>query len=177
MSDISIGSTSTEQGNPGQSVLQQGSELKQKGTLQLQDQIDERTTQAGEQVRSFADVLRRTGTELESESGSAGMSRAVSGMADRLESVGDYLQRAKGDELLRDAERFTRNRPWVVAGVAAAVGFAASRLLKASSENRYGQSNGNDFRSPSWQPTSYDTGRSESDWVEPATVVSGSTSH
>ena len=32
-----------------------------------------------------------------------------------------------------------RERPWVVAGVAAAAGFAASRFLKASSERRSGR--------------------------------------
>ena len=42
--------------------------------------------------------------------------------------------------MLRDAERFVRTRPWVVAGAAAAAGLVASRVFKASSERRYNQS-------------------------------------
>lgn len=184
MSETSIGSAPQGQrvegqSTQGQSLTQQGSELKEKGKTQLRDQIDERTTQAGEQVRSVADVLRRTGSELEGESGSRGATRVTSGVADRLERVGGYLEGAKGDDLLRDAERFARERPLLVAGAAAAVGFTLSRLLKASSESRYSQSGGNGFpsQSQSWEPGAYETGRSESDWVEPATVVSGSAAH
>ena len=44
--------------------------------------------------------------------------------------------------MLRDAERFVRTRPWVVAGAAAAAGLVASRVFKASSERRYNQSSG-----------------------------------
>jgi hypothetical protein len=34
-------------------------------------------------------------------------------------------------------EDFARRRPWLVAGIGFAVGLAASRFLKASSERRY----------------------------------------
>jgi ElaB/YqjD/DUF883 family membrane-anchored ribosome-binding protein len=120
-----------------QSVTQQASEMKEKGQRQLRTQLDERTTQAGKEIQSLAQTLRRSGSELEGESGNASATRVASGAADRLERVGSYLESATGDALLRDAEQFARRRPWLVAGAAAAVGFAASRLLKASSERRY----------------------------------------
>lgn len=176
MSDTTIGEAPMGRGTESQSPMQQASDLKEKGKGQVREQIDQRTTQAGEQVRSFADVLRRSGSELEGETGSGSVNRAASGVADRLERVGGYLEGAKGDDLLRDAERFARERPWLVAGAAAAVGFAASRLLKASSESRYG-TNGDSMRGTSWSPPSYDTRRSQSEQVEPATVVSGSAAH
>ena len=68
------------------------------------------------------------------------MERITAGVADRLERAGGYLERANGEEMLRDAERFVRTRPWVVAGAAAAAGLVASRIFKASSERRYDQS-------------------------------------
>jgi hypothetical protein len=139
MTDTTIGGaprgTSVERTT--QSVTQQASEMKEKGERQLRAQIDERTTQAGQEMRSLAQALRRSGSELEGQSASASASRVASGAAERLERAGSYLESASGDALLRDAERFARRRPWLVAGAAAAVGFAASRLLKASSERRY----------------------------------------
>ena len=60
--------------------------------------------------------------------------------ADQVEQLGGYLERASGDQLLRDAEDFARRRPWMVAGIGLVAGLAASRFLKASSERRYGAS-------------------------------------
>jgi len=150
-----------------QSLAQQGSGPKQ-GALQLRDQIDERTSEAGEQVRSFADALRRTGREL-SRPGTEGMTKLSGGLADRLERMGGYLERVRSEELVRDAERFARKRPWLVSATAAAVGLAASRLLKASSESRYDESNGDGGSGSSWQPASHRTGSSESDPLSTAT--------
>jgi hypothetical protein len=50
--------------------------------------------------------------------------------------VGSYLERSDGDTILRDAEDFGRRQPWAVMLGGLAVGFAASRVLKASSQQR-----------------------------------------
>ena len=63
-----------------------------------------------------------------------------------MERLGGYLERTSGDELLRDAEDFARQRPWTVAGLGLLVGLAASRFLKASSERRYDSAQGNGYR-------------------------------
>src|SRR5205085_99634 len=57
--------------------------------------------------------------------------------AERAEQVGDYLKRADGDAILRDAEQLGRDKPWVVMAGGIALGIAASRFLKASSSRRY----------------------------------------
>ena len=101
------------------------------------------------------------------------MKRAASGVAERLERFGGYLEGAKGDDLLRDGERFARERPWLVAGAAALVGFTASRLLKASSERRYvSESNGADtLRDRPWHPEETAAmPRATSQWAEPSAV-------
>jgi hypothetical protein len=51
--------------------------------------------------------------------------------------VGDYLKDASGDRILRDVEDFARRQPMLVTAAGLALGFAASRFLKASSSRRY----------------------------------------
>ena len=93
---------------------------------------------AGALACGDAAALRRRGAGAWSDD--LGVERITAGVADRLERAGGYLERANGEEMLRDAERFVRTRPWVVAGAAAAAGLMASRIFKASSERRYNES-------------------------------------
>jgi hypothetical protein len=114
---------------------------KAKGALgqargQLRDQVDQRSTQAGERVantaadmHSIADELRQQGKETPA--------RMVDQIAGQAERFGDYLKGASGDRVLRDVEGFARSKPWLVAAGGLALGFAASRVLKASSGSRY----------------------------------------
>jgi hypothetical protein len=102
----------------------------------FRDQVDQRSTQAGERlsstaadVRSVAEELRRQGKDTP-----ARMVEQAAGQADR---AADYLKQASGDRILRDVEDLARSRPWAVAAGGLALGFAASRFLKASSGRRY----------------------------------------
>jgi hypothetical protein len=102
----------------------------------LSEQVDQRSTQAGERlskqvadVRSVAEELRNQGKDAP-----ATIVEQVAGQADR---VGDYLKGASGDRILRDVEDFARRQPWLVAASGLVLGFAASRFLKASSSRRY----------------------------------------
>ena len=133
----------------------------------ISDQVDQRSTQAGERVagtasdvRSIADELRNQGKDTPAK-----LAEQVASQADR---VGDYLKGASGDRILRDVEDFARRQPMLVAAGALALGFAASRFLKASSGRRYqsgysGYDSGYDrtyATSPYDTRTSYDTGTS-----------------
>jgi ElaB/YqjD/DUF883 family membrane-anchored ribosome-binding protein len=112
------------------------SELREQGSARVRDQFDERSTKAGSQVRALAEALRRSGNELSNEDNSSA-SQLTTQAADRIERVGNYLERKSGDELMRDVERFVRRRPWMLAGLGMLVGAAAARFVKASSEQRY----------------------------------------
>ena len=108
---------------------------KQAGS-RLRDQVDQRSTQAGERlsgtasdVRSVAEELRRQGKDTP-----ARMVEQAAGQADR---VADYLKAASGERILRDVEDIARGKPWAVAAGGLVLGFAASRFLKASSGRRY----------------------------------------
>ena len=102
----------------------------------ISDQVDQRSTEAGERiagtasdVRSIADELRRQGKDAP-----ANLAEQLAGQADR---IGDYLKGASGDRILRDVEDLARRQPMLVAAAGVALGFAASRFLKASSSRRY----------------------------------------
>jgi hypothetical protein len=111
----------------------------------MREQVDQRSTQAGEQVRSTAQALRSTSEKLREE-GREGPAKAAERAASQAEKIGGYLEQSDADRILDDVENFGRRQPMAVAGIAMAVGFAASRFLKASSRSRYEQSGGG-----SWQ--------------------------
>jgi ElaB/YqjD/DUF883 family membrane-anchored ribosome-binding protein len=125
---------------------QKASELKDQGRSKLSETLDERTTQAGGQARQMAQALRRSGQQLREQGEGRQVAGVTEGAAERVERLGGYLERTNGDELLRDAEDFARQRPWMMAGLGLLVGLAASRFLKASSERRYDSAQGDGYR-------------------------------
>src|SRR6266487_2360140 len=107
----------------------------------LREQIDQRSTQAGDEIRSTAHQVRNLAEQLRGQ-GKDTPARMVEQAADRSESFGNYLRNADGEQLLDDAESLARRLPWAVAAGGLALGFAASRLLKASSSRRYSSGQG-----------------------------------
>jgi hypothetical protein len=102
----------------------------------LHEQVDQRSTQAGEKVSSTAEDIRSVGEELRKQ-GKDGPAKLADRAAERTEDLGSYLQRSNGDELLADVEDFGRRQPLAVLAGGLVVGIAAARFLKASSRNRY----------------------------------------
>lgn len=117
----------------------------------VREQVDQRSTQAGGQVRSTAQALRSTSQRLR-EDGQDGPARAAERAADQAEKVGGWLERSDADRILRDVEDFGRRQPMAVVAIGLAAGFAASRFLKASSRTRYTQSGGT--QANGWQARS-----------------------
>jgi hypothetical protein len=100
-------------------------------------------------VRSIADELRSQGKDTP-----ANLAEQVANQADR---VGDYLKGASGDRILRDVEDFARRQPMLVAAAGLALGFAASRFLKASSSRRYESGYGDSGTGRSYATGTYRT--------------------
>jgi ElaB/YqjD/DUF883 family membrane-anchored ribosome-binding protein len=103
---------------------------------QVRTQVDQRSTQAGEQVTSTASDVREVANTLR-EQGKDKPAQLAEQAADRVERVGSYLTNSDADRILNDVEDFARQRPWAVIAGGVALGFAASRFLKASSTDRY----------------------------------------
>jgi hypothetical protein len=144
-STVDLGSTSdggtTDQVKDQVREKAQVAQDKAKGAMgqargRLSEQVDQRSTQAGERIAGTASDVRSIAEELRNQGkdAPATLAEQVAGQADR---VGDYLKGASGDRILRDAEDFARRQPWLVAAGGLALGFAASRFLKASSSRRY----------------------------------------
>lgn len=110
--------------------------LKEQGSDRVRQQFDQRSTRAGEQVRSVAEALRRANEQLAQDGGST--TQLTGQVADRIDRLGAYLERTSSDEVIRDVESFARRRPWILAGVGTLAGLAAARFVKASSEQRWG---------------------------------------
>jgi hypothetical protein len=127
------------QGTAGQTVdkaQEQMGRAKDRAREQVRDQVSQRSTQAGERVSSAAGDVRSVAEELRRQ-GKDSPARYAEQAADRAERLGDYLHQADGDRILRDVEDFGRRNPWAVVAGGLALGFMASRLLKASSSERY----------------------------------------
>jgi hypothetical protein len=162
MTDSTVGSTIATGGSPTEQVNDQVrnkaqlAQDKAKGAMgqargRLRDQVDQRSTQAGDQVQSAAQDVRSVAEQLRNQ-GKETPARVAEQVANRAESFGTYLRDADGERLLGDVEGFARRQPWLVAAGGLALGFVASRFLKASSSRRY---QGGPHRSHA-RPTGYD---------------------
>ena len=164
-------------------------ELTGQAGSRVRSQIETRTTQAGTHLQTTASAMRRTGQSLREE-GNQTEAKLVDGIADRAERLGGYMTNVDADRLLRDAEDFGRRQPWLLACGGAAIGFFASRFMKASSDQRFtsgggspasrelpqGRSSGEFDAADLDAPTSHEShGAKAADVEEPATADEAST--
>jgi hypothetical protein len=141
MTHTATGGSATDQArDKAQEVGAQAKEKAQEAGAQarsrVRDEVDRRSTQAGEQAGSTAQALRDVSGRLRDE-GNEPIARGFEQVADRVERAGGWLRDSDGDSILRDVEDFGRRNSLLVMAGGLAIGFAASRLLKASSRSRY----------------------------------------
>jgi uncharacterized protein YjbJ (UPF0337 family) len=126
----------SELSGQAQKAQEKAQEVKGQAQERLRSVVDERSTQAGEQVSQQASDLRSVAEHLRGE-GKNQPAKLAEQAADRAERLGGYLSESSADRILSDIEDFGRKQPWAVALGGLALGFAASRFLKASSAKRY----------------------------------------
>lgn len=95
------------------------------------EQVDERSTQVGRQVGSQGEALAGVADELRRQ-GKDGQADAAEKAAEKVKGVGEYLEQADGRQLVESAQKVAQDNPAAAAAVAAAAGFAAGRVIKAS---------------------------------------------
>ena len=136
----------------------------------LRSQVDQRSTQAGEQIGGVASDVRSVGDQLR-EQGKDKPAKLADQAADRAERVGSYLRDSDADRILGDVEDFGRRQPWAVLAGGVALGFAASRFLKASSSRRFEQRGSGSQAGAGRLPAYSGTGvRSQPTYSEPPAV-------
>jgi hypothetical protein len=139
-STVADGGTAQQVQEKAQDAAGQAREKAQEGAERAREgirgQIDQRSTQAGQQVGTHASDIRSVADGLR-EQGKDGPAKLAEQAADRTERLGTWLEESDGDQILHEVEDFARRNPWAVALGGLAVGFAASRMLRASSTDRY----------------------------------------
>src|SRR3954454_25342905 len=97
-------------------------------------QVDQRSTQAGEQASAVAETLRQTASQLRSDGDEqrARYAQIADQAADRLDRTGRYLPDADVDVLRGGVEDVAAHRPWVNAGAGRLPGSADARVMKAA---------------------------------------------
>jgi hypothetical protein len=128
---------STQTGDsPAEQAKEKAQQAGQQAKSRVQDEVDRRSTEAGEQATTVADAIRQASQQLR-EQGKDSAAKPIEQAADRVESAGRWLRDSDGERILSDVEDFGRRNPLAVAAGGLAIGFALSRLLKASSTERY----------------------------------------
>ena len=119
-----------------EAAKEKGQQLRTQATGRLREEVESRTTQAAEQVQSFSQTIRRTGSELRAQ-GQSGQGNVLDQVAIRAEQLGGYLTQADGDRLLSDARQygtriknFITEQPLLVASGGLALGILGSRVLR-----------------------------------------------
>jgi len=102
----------------------------------LRDQLDQRSTKAGETAVGTAQDLRSVGEELRKQ-GKDTPARLADRAAERTDQLGSYLRESDADRMLSDVEDFGRRQPLAVLAGGLVAGIVAARFLKASSRGRY----------------------------------------
>ena len=94
-------------------------------------QVDQHSEEAADKVESVADDARAVSESL-SDRGQDAAARIVEQGADYAQQLSEYLRTSSSDQILEDVAQFARRQPWVVAAGGLLLGFAASRVLRAS---------------------------------------------
>ena len=119
-------------GQMQQHVGEKAQEMRGQAASGIKQQLDSRSTDAGDQVFAIGDAIRRVGEQLREE-GQEAPARYARQVAQPVERLGRYLTDADGERILRDVEQFARRRPWATAAGGLAIGFVVARFIKASS--------------------------------------------
>lgn len=157
--------STSSSGSGGGDVKEQAQEKAQQVKEQAKDQaqqaagqaksrarteVDNRSTQLGQQVSQQASDLRSVSEQLRGQ-GKEGPAKVADQVATRVDSAGRWLTESDGDQLLNDLEDFGRRNPWAVIAGGVALGFLASRFLKASSRDRYERRGADGYGRADWR--------------------------
>lgn len=136
--------TSTREGfeQAKQTARQQGGAMWDDAKETARSALGEQQHAAASGLGDFARVLRNAAHQLEGEQRSSSVGRMAESAADGVERLSEMLRTRDLPSMARDAERFARNQPMVFFGAAVALGFLATRFLKASQHHEASEPHG-----------------------------------
>ena len=116
------------------------------------------------ELENLASALRTAAESMQQGEGGRASSLMRSA-AEKLEGLSSTIDRKNFDEVIGDVERLARRNPAIFIGGAVALGFIASRFLKASRPSGYGLSESSDlygmnpYSTPSTYPSTVSSDR------------------
>lgn len=172
----------TDEGD-GKERIRQSAEGAKHKAKDMASQAKERARSKGEQqkaratdeIEMLATALHDAGSQLDRENMATG--RFIHAAADRLQNISERLDSRDVDGLVREGRRWARHNPAAFLGSAVAVGFLASRFMKASSDDSEWDDFGYDSEADRGVPTDLPgSGGYGAGTESPMTTASGSTS-
>ena len=133
-------------------------EAKERAGERIESRITDSKSRAAQTLSGVASTLLSSSQQLRDQN-HAGASRAIERAAEGVERFASYLQETDVDEVVDQVQDFARRQPAAFIGGAFALGFIASRFIKATSpEGRPRQLSTSDYGRG--YDTSYQTTRS-----------------
>ena len=102
----------------------------------MANQMGSRVKGVGDQLLTTAGNLRVIAEQLRTDPLTHGAADLATVGVTRIEGVGRYLSETDLEEMIRDAEAYSRERPWTVALGGLIIGLSASRVIKAGAARR-----------------------------------------
>jgi ElaB/YqjD/DUF883 family membrane-anchored ribosome-binding protein len=118
-------------GQAQQQVGEKAREVRGQVSETVRRRVDDRSTQAGDQLSTVAQAMRRTGDNLRQE-GNEAPAKVTDSISERMERLGEYLRNSDADAIFRDVEQAARRRPWAFAAGGVVIGLIAARFVRAS---------------------------------------------
>lgn len=106
-------------------------ELRDTARTRITEEADRRRTELGTGTRRIADSTRETGRQLRDE-GKDLPAMLIDRAATGLDRAAEYLESTDSEQMWRDVRDAGRRMPWLFVAAGMAVGFAASRMIKAA---------------------------------------------
>lgn len=122
-----------------QQVADRAKAQAKKTAQDVQREAQHRTEEGKDRVAKGAEDLSRAGQRAADDLEARGQQDLAEGLrfaAEKLSGLADGLHQRSASDLLRDAEGLARRNPALFIGGSVALGFALSRLMKASEPDR-----------------------------------------
>ncbi len=107
-------------------------QVKARAGEKIESKITDSKSRAAETLSGVASTLHSSSQQLRDQD-HAGASRAIERAAEGVERFAHYLQETNVDEVVEQVHEFARRQPAAFIGGAFALGFIASRFIKATS--------------------------------------------
>lgn len=120
-----------EIGDVVQTAKDQVVDLRETARTRIEDEVDRRRTELGTGARRIADATRQTSRDLRDE-GKDLPAMLIDQASTGIDRAAAYLEENDAEQVMRDLRDAGRRWPWLFAAAGVAVGFAASRLIKAA---------------------------------------------